>query len=236
MLVEDDPFVRDVLEMALRKAGANDLELFGTGESAINAAAKSRPELVILDLNLPNLNGRDVALQLKGIITPAPQFIFITGHSAQDMDYLGSGIDPLGVLAKPFDPMTIVQQIQHLLTSQAETPVPLEDRLRAVRARFQKSLAAAAQTLSDNVSRLEEGGADQLSAIEALNDTAHTLAGSAGTFKFHKISDVADRVEQQASVLLKTEVSSRSKSELLELSNTAGELAALCGEAADGAG
>lgn len=64
MLVEDDPIIRQTVEYALRRAGF-DVVSTGDGAEAVELAATARPDLVLLDLMLPGLDGYQVAQRLR---------------------------------------------------------------------------------------------------------------------------------------------------------------------------
>ena len=64
LVVEDDPIIRQTVEYALRRAGF-DVSSVGDGLSAVQAAEKQSPDLVLLDLMLPGIDGYEVAARLR---------------------------------------------------------------------------------------------------------------------------------------------------------------------------
>lgn len=115
LAVEDDPDIQVILKMVLTKLGKVDVTIAGEGEKAI-AAARGRPEAILLDVMLPDMSGFEIIKRLKAEASTASiPVIFLTARSMpaeiEEMKRLGA----LGYLAKPFDPMTLVAQINELL-------------------------------------------------------------------------------------------------------------------------
>src|SRR5439155_2546310 len=65
LVVDDEPQIRRSLRVALR-ANGYEVEEAGTGEDALNRIATKPPELVILDLGLPDIDGVEVCRRLRG--------------------------------------------------------------------------------------------------------------------------------------------------------------------------
>jgi len=64
LVVDDDPHIRQLLVFALEKAGLATREA-GDGEAALAAVAEARPDLVVLDINMPKLDGLEVCRRLR---------------------------------------------------------------------------------------------------------------------------------------------------------------------------
>lgn len=64
LLVEDDPFIRDIIETKLCAAGY-DLDSTADGESVLNRIKDNEPDLVLLDLMLPNKHGFDILEEIR---------------------------------------------------------------------------------------------------------------------------------------------------------------------------
>ncbi len=79
-VVDDDPGVREVLSMAL--ASHYQLETFGTAEAAIEAVRQQRPDLVLLDIRLPGMDGLEALGQLREI---APDLLVIMVTGVEDI-------------------------------------------------------------------------------------------------------------------------------------------------------
>jgi two-component system KDP operon response regulator KdpE len=99
LVVEDDARIRKTLEVNLR-ARDYQVDLASTGEQALQLAARHHPDVVILDLGLPSMDGLDVVRGLRGW-TPVPIVVLSArGSEAAKVEALDLGADDY--LTKPF--------------------------------------------------------------------------------------------------------------------------------------
>ena len=99
LVVEDDARLRKTLEINLR-AREYEVDLAATGEQALQLAARHHPDVVILDLGLPSMDGLDVVRGLRGW-TPVPIVVLSArGSEAAKVEALDLGADDY--LTKPF--------------------------------------------------------------------------------------------------------------------------------------
>ena len=113
LVVDDDVELLPLVAFALRQAGFLALEA-KTGEAALRAVKEERPDLVVLDVNLPDIEGFEVCRTLRqgGDRTPV---LLLTVRS--DEEDLVKGLD-LGAddyLTKPFSPRTLLARVKALL-------------------------------------------------------------------------------------------------------------------------
>ncbi len=115
LVVEDNDFMRRLLEMRL-KANHYDVVAASDGLEGLEKA-KENPDVIILDINLPNLSGLEVAAQLKGNAkTKTIPIIFVTAKG-EDKDVFRA-ITELGAecyILKPFQPEKLLDEIQKAL-------------------------------------------------------------------------------------------------------------------------
>ncbi len=115
LVVDDNPTNRDILEMRLKANGYEVLHA-GDGEEALAAAAEHLPDLILLDVMMPKLNGIEVCRRLKA--DPAMPFtpiVLVTARAdSQDViDGLDAGADEY--LTKPVDQKALVARVKALL-------------------------------------------------------------------------------------------------------------------------
>ncbi|MFI7461639.1 response regulator [Nonomuraea sp. NPDC049646] len=83
MVVDDHPMWRDGVARDLSEAGYEVVAVVGEGRQAIRAAAAVRPQVVVLDLRLPDMSGAEVAAGLAGA-EPAPKVLVLSASAEQD--------------------------------------------------------------------------------------------------------------------------------------------------------
>jgi CheY-like chemotaxis protein len=119
LVVEDDPVLSDIMRLLLEDDGCRILIAHG-GKEAIQVAGKEHPDLITLDLRLPDVDGRYVLdqLQQRPELQGIPVIIISGG------EYQGRTADHvLAVLPKPFDAMELDRLVQ--ATLEIEEPLPL---------------------------------------------------------------------------------------------------------------
>ncbi len=116
LYVDDEADIREVACMALELDGGFDVQSAGSGPEAIAAAAAWNPQVILLDVMMPGMDGPATFARLKEL--PALEgtpIIFITARTqAQDVNAL-MALGAAGVIAKPFDPMTLSEQVRELV-------------------------------------------------------------------------------------------------------------------------
>jgi two-component system OmpR family response regulator len=120
LVVDDEPNILDVLSMALRFQGF-EVETAATGEQALAAAASFKPQLMVLDIMLPDMEGFDVARRLGAQRAEVP-IIFLTARDATEDKIRGLSIGGDDYVTKPFSLEELVARIRTILrrTGQSE--------------------------------------------------------------------------------------------------------------------
>lgn len=229
LLVEDDPFVREVVLAALAGAGITAVKACASGAEALAVVATVNPALVLLDFMMPDLDGlatwRAMREQLQAAGTPLPRVVFLT---ARHEPGIFDGVpDVAGVLAKPFNPATLTEDLAVLLGgAPTEAPTSSAARLKAVAAAFQRSLPSTAAEIESLGRSLEQGGW-KITTAEALLAKAHSLAGAAGLFSRHGLGTAASDVEGLLLNYLKLD-HAPGRAQLQTLSRAVADLIAAC--------
>ena len=112
LIIEDEPELVKVLRSYLEQAGFNVLSA-GRGDTGLSAWEHKHPDLVILDLNLPGMDGLDVAraIRRKGS-TP---IIMLTARVDETDQLIGLELGADDYIAKPFSPRVVVARVRALL-------------------------------------------------------------------------------------------------------------------------
>jgi DNA-binding response OmpR family regulator len=112
LIVDDEPMVRDVLERYLTRGGFV-AETADDGEAALAAFDASRPDLVLLDLMLPRVDGFSVFRSIRA--RAATPVIMLTARGAETERIAGLELGADDYVAKPFSPREVVARVQAVL-------------------------------------------------------------------------------------------------------------------------
>lgn len=115
LVVDDDPDIRTLVRIVLRRGGWEVLEAAGGAEAAAQAGSEI-PDVILLDLQLGEESGRDVFERLRGDPRCVEIPVIILSASAASADVLDlCDQGCAGVIPKPFDPLTLDTDIRRLL-------------------------------------------------------------------------------------------------------------------------
>jgi DNA-binding response OmpR family regulator len=149
LVVEDDPFVREMIAQYLE---LEDFELTqaASGADALKRATEHPPDLVILDLNLPGIDGLEVARRLRAM--SAVPILMLTGRADDNDKLAGFGVGADDYVTKPFQPRELVMRVRAVMRRLAASTTPaivLDDALRVgdllIRPRLREVLRDGAQ-------------------------------------------------------------------------------------------
>lgn len=116
--IEDQPDIQTILKLTLQASKQFTVESAGTGETGVKMAADIKPDLILLDFTLPDLNGDQVLERLRASdITAATPVIMLTALTDNVDVQRCRTLGALDVIVKPFSPRTIAKQIQDLLAA-----------------------------------------------------------------------------------------------------------------------
>ncbi|MFK4863849.1 response regulator [Streptomyces sp. CSMPJR101] len=112
LVVDDDPTVAEIVSGYLDRAGYV-VDRAGDGPAALAAAAARRPDLVVLDLMLPGMDGLEVCRRMRGQ-GPVP-VIMLTARGDEDDRILGLEVGADDYVTKPFSPRELVLRVESVL-------------------------------------------------------------------------------------------------------------------------
>jgi CheY-like chemotaxis protein len=116
LVSEDDPDIQKVIKMSLRFGGVEEVFLTGDGQECLAIVNHVRPDLILLDVSMPKLDGYQTCTMLKANPdTQSIPVIFLTAKVQMHEAEIGMQAGALGYLSKPFDPMTLYEQILAIL-------------------------------------------------------------------------------------------------------------------------
>ena len=112
LVVEDERKLRELVRSYLERAGLTVLST-GSGAEAITLAAAASPDLIVLDLGLPDIPGETVARELRAV-GPVP-ILMLTAKSAEEDRIAGLELGADDYVTKPFSPRELVLRVQAIL-------------------------------------------------------------------------------------------------------------------------
>ena len=115
LAVDDSPSIRGLVSVVLKQAGF-DVVLAEDGVEALKYANETTVDLVLTDINMPNMDGISLIKELRTL--PSYKFIpvlVLTTESGKDMKMRGKEAGATGWLVKPFDPVKLLATIKKVL-------------------------------------------------------------------------------------------------------------------------
>lgn len=119
LVVEDDPHIREIIRFALAKAGMDVFEARDGAEALTSAEAKS-PDLIVLDIGLPELDGLEVCRRLRR--TSETPILFLSARDEEIDRIVGLELGADDYVAKPFSPRELVARVNAILKRARATP------------------------------------------------------------------------------------------------------------------
>jgi CheY-like chemotaxis protein/anti-sigma regulatory factor (Ser/Thr protein kinase) len=123
LIVDDDRELRDVLAAMLVNAG-HVVEQAGDGPEALDKLATGRFDVVLLDVNLPSMNGLDVLAQIRGMLHP-PLVLVMTGDDTPEPLLEAVRLQAYRFLRKPFPLRTVVEAIDDAMITAPRAGLPI---------------------------------------------------------------------------------------------------------------
>lgn len=118
LYVEDEPDIQTVARMALEMVGGFEVKICSSGEEAVCEAEDFAPDMILLDVMMPGMDGPSTleALRKKPTLADTPvAFMTAKVQPAEVAHYKSLGARD--VIAKPFDPMTLADQVKAIWES-----------------------------------------------------------------------------------------------------------------------
>lgn len=125
LYVEDEADIRVVAEIALEVVGGFTVMSCADGAAAVQAAERARPDLLLLDIMMPGMDGLSTleALRSQPATANAPVIFMTAKVQAAEIAHYKS-VGALEVIAKPFDPMSLATQIRAIWAARAADAGP----------------------------------------------------------------------------------------------------------------
>jgi CheY-like chemotaxis protein len=188
--VDDEPDIREVVEISLALDPIFEMRSCESGRDALSVAADWLPDIILLDVMMPAMDGPATLARLRdNPDTASIPVIFMTARAqTRELDRFRS-LGAVGVIAKPFDPMTLAASVR----SYVKSTDPLEDLRAGFLVRVVKDAAVLSALRTSLIA-----GTESANTLTAIKQIAHGLAGAGGIFGFAEISEAAAVLEDEA--------------------------------------
>jgi CheY-like chemotaxis protein len=193
--IDDEPDIREVVAISLSLDPEFEVRGCASGSAGITDALEHRPDLILLDVMMPVMDGPTTLAHLRDNPKTADiPVVFMTARAqTRELDLFMS-LGAIGVIAKPFDPMTLAASVRSHVR-------PAADDLAPVRGVFLRRASDDAFEIA--ACRSDLGSASKApAALGRINEIAHGLAGAGGIFGFPEISSTATVVEEAVNINL----------------------------------
>jgi DNA-binding response OmpR family regulator len=126
LIVEDEQDVAELIRHTLQRSGEADTAIAGSGDVALKTVSEWKPDLVLLDLNLPVLDGTEVCRILRsGANTKHIPIVMLTARTGEDDRVRGLDLGADDYITKPFSIRELSARVRAVLRRQgASTPTP----------------------------------------------------------------------------------------------------------------
>ena len=127
LVVDDEPKIVTLIKGYLEAAGFKVLKA-GSGREALTTVGKTRPDCLILDINMPDMDGLDTARELKK--TGDTPIIFLTARAEETDRIVGLELGADDYVVKPFSPRELVARVRAVLRRARPKPPAESDGIR----------------------------------------------------------------------------------------------------------
>jgi CheY-like chemotaxis protein len=196
LVVEDEPDIQAILQMALEDLGGYCVELCDSGVEALERAVAFAPDFILLDVMMPDLDGPATlqALRTLPVLAQTP-VAFITAQKSDAIEgHAASDPHVLGVLEKPFHPRDLIARIAELWNVQEPVHIAALDseRVAAVRQHF-------LSTLPTRMAQIDAAWSAIMTptSLARIRQQAHQIGGVGATLGFARLSVAARLLEDQ---------------------------------------
>jgi len=122
LLVEDDEDISRIIQASLAMFGQHTVVVASNGPEALELAGQCEADCILLDAMMPEMDGYEVCQRLKADAkTSSIPVIFMTAQQVEKEIQRALALGAVGYLTKPFDPLTLGDQIQAILAAEPPT-------------------------------------------------------------------------------------------------------------------
>ncbi|MEM1127833.1 MAG: response regulator [Bacteroidota bacterium] len=121
LVVEDEDDIRGLVRLTLELSGGFQVSECASGDEAVQCVDDIQPDLLLLDVMMPGLDGPATMQQIHAAQTTPTPVIFLTARAQQHEVAAYKAAGARGVITKPFNPITLVADIERIWQSDSQT-------------------------------------------------------------------------------------------------------------------
>jgi two-component system, OmpR family, response regulator len=224
LYVDDDQDICEVVQTTLCLIAGLDVQTTNSGERAIDLAYELRPDLIILDVMMPGLDGPSTYKRLcaNTLIADIP-VIFMTAKVLPTEVAQLLRLGAIGVIGKPFDPMALGDEVVALWNKAVSARVLAAERagkdqvqahVESLALRFLERARGEVIRLRELTDSARQGDRSVLGEIERV---AHSIHGAGAIFGFPSVSALGGDVERLVEELMTAGIASDQSAEPIDL-------------------
>jgi CheY-like chemotaxis protein len=205
LYVDDEPDIRKIVQIALGLSKELTVHIGESGAQALELARTLRPDVLLLDVMMPGLDGPGTLGKMReDPATAQIPVIFVTAKAMPSEVAKFRAMGAVGVIAKPFDPMQLITQLRALWDGRAIEVSPLQEygdkanlqlHVTQLADKFLQRTRDETVILHTLAEHAQDGGPVVMDQIERL---AHKIHGSGSMFGYAAVSVCAGHLESLA--------------------------------------
>jgi two-component system OmpR family response regulator len=204
LYVDHDPDICEVVQATLCLISGLNVVTAGSGEEAIEQLSKARPDLVLMDAMMPGLDGAATFKRMRenNLIDDIPVIFLTAKVLPAEVDHFVH-LGALGVIGKPFDPLTLGDQVMRLwkgydgtraLSAVGEEVSQGDAQVDTLAKRFLSRTRNDIERLNELINCPVKGDAKVLQELERI---CHSLYGAGAMFGYPQLSIAAGAMERR---------------------------------------
>lgn len=207
LVVDDQPINVQLLKRKLERENLHILPAY-SGKEALNVVATEKPDLILLDVMMPDMDGIEVCQRLQASeATRSIPVIFITARSSKEGKLEGLGVGAVDYITKPIDLDETLARVQTQLRFVAINREMIDLQRRLVEARRAATIGAVTQGIAHNLNNLLGVVIGYLDLIKLYHDRPDQVTRNAEQVE-EAVQRIVSIIKQLSSLVIKTHLPS----------------------------
>lgn len=115
LYADDDQDIRDLVSISFELDASARVQAVSSGDEALDALRKTRYDVVLLDVMMPDMDGPGVLARMKDGLAPDTPVIFVTARALPEERKRFLEMGATEIITKPFDPLTLAADVRSVL-------------------------------------------------------------------------------------------------------------------------